>query len=229
MAISPSQRDLEDDYLSLSHQVEALLQRKIAAYGLQAELEATHQQMMELARQLPDASDSRALECDYLNAAKRVQELLQQKAKSYRLDFELEALQQRMRKAAIRLGWSQGAEERPATSPRVKDTEKPQDFAALQERILSLESGICSAIGLIQSSEKVIADLTSLKDRFLHLESGLERILRAVDLLEQPREFVGIAAEREAAAGVLSSLTKLVQGMRAADSERQIHLASLQG
>lgn len=100
--------------------------------------------------------------------------------------------------------------------------EKTAEVTSLQDRLGRLESGLVRAIGLLQSSEQGIADLSNLRERFLDMESGFQRVLRAVDSLQKPPEVTDTAAEREATANVLASLTKLVQGMRAAQNERQI-------
>jgi len=96
------------------------------------------------------------------------------------------------------------------------------EMVSLQERLTRLESGMVRAIGLLQSSEHGIADLSHLRERFLEMEAGFERVLKVIDSLDRPNESSDTAAEREATANVLASLTKLVQGMRVAQTERQI-------
>lgn len=61
----------------------------------------------------------------------------------------------------------------------------------------------------------------ALKERFAEMEEGFQRVLRAVESLETPAPPADNVSEREATANVLASLTKLVQGMRAAQVERQ--------
>lgn len=122
MSMTKTQRDLEYDYLSLAYQVEDLLQRKTAAYSVESDLETTHQQMMDLARQIMEASDPRDREYDYLAAAYKVQDLLQQKSRAYHMSFEFEEMQKQMDDVARQLGWSRGsglASEKPFLSDRL--------------------------------------------------------------------------------------------------------------
>lgn len=95
------------------------------------------------------------------------------------------------------------------------------ELQSMQERVGRFESGLVRAIGLLQSSEQGIAELSNLRERFSEMETGFHRVLKAVETLEKPVEVSDTAAEREATANVLASLTKLVQGMRAAQAERQ--------
>lgn len=94
------------------------------------------------------------------------------------------------------------------------------ELGSLQDRLGRLEAGLMKAIGLLQSSEQGMAELSSLRDRVQEMEAGYERMLTAVRQMERA-SFPDDTAEREATANVLASLTKLVQGMRASQSERQ--------
>jgi len=102
------------------------------------------------------------------------------------------------------------------------EAERAGEITALQDRLTRLESGLVRAIGLLQDSEHGIADLASLRERLVDMESGFQRVIKAVDSLQRPAEEPDSAAEREATANVLASLTKLVQGMRVVQNERQI-------
>lgn len=102
------------------------------------------------------------------------------------------------------------------------EAERAGEMTALQDRLTRLESGLVRAIGLLQDSEHSIADLASLRERLVDMESGFQRVIKAVDSLQRPAEEPDSAAEREATANVLASLTKLVQGMRVVQNERQI-------
>ncbi|MFO0339873.1 MAG: hypothetical protein ACK52Z_14125, partial [Acidobacteriota bacterium] len=79
---------------------------------------------------------------------------------------------------------------------------------------------LMGAIGLLQSSEQEINELAQLRSSIYEMEHGFQRVLKAVANLERPIDLSDTAAEREATANVLASLTKLVQGMRAAHTER---------
>lgn len=106
MSITKTQRDLEYDYLSLAYQIEDLLQRKTAAYSVESELQETHTRMMELARDIMEAADPRDREYDYLAAAYKAQDLLQQKSRAYHMSFEFEEMQKQMEEVGRKLGWS---------------------------------------------------------------------------------------------------------------------------
>lgn len=95
------------------------------------------------------------------------------------------------------------------------------DQTIMQDRLTRLESGMVRAIGILQSSEGGIADFSNLRDRYLELESSFQRVLKAVESLQRTPEPTDTTAERETTASVLASLTKLVQGMRAEQNERQ--------
>ncbi|MFO0508412.1 MAG: hypothetical protein ACK5YZ_00225 [bacterium] len=94
------------------------------------------------------------------------------------------------------------------------------EIAALGDRMERLETDLMGAIGLLQSSEQEINELAQLRSSIYEMEHGFQRVLRAVSNLERPIDLSDTAAEREATANVLASLTKLVQGMRAAQTER---------
>ena len=64
-----TERDYEYDYLSLSYQIENLLQKKTAAYSVQGEIEQLHFKLLDLAREAVSAEDPRDREYDYLAAA----------------------------------------------------------------------------------------------------------------------------------------------------------------
>jgi hypothetical protein len=107
MSHTKSQRDLEYDYLSLAYQMEDLLQKKTAAYSVDADIKEAHLQMMKLAREIVTAADPRDREYDYLAAAYKVQDLLQQKSRAYHMAFEFEELQKKMEAVGAQLGWNQ--------------------------------------------------------------------------------------------------------------------------
>ncbi len=121
MSTTRNQRDLEYDYLSLAYQIEDLLQRKTAAYSVDAEIMETHQRMTELAREIMDAPDPRDREYDYLAAAYKVQDLLQQKSRAYSMTFEFEQMQKQMDDVARKLGWSRNSstQEKPYLTDRL--------------------------------------------------------------------------------------------------------------
>lgn len=121
MSITKTQRDLEYDYLSLAYQVEDLLQRKTAAYSVESELEQTHQRMMELAREIMEAPDPRDREYDYLAAAYKAQDLLQQKSRAYHMSFEFEEMQKQMDEVGRKLGWTRGSSASSAEKPYLSD------------------------------------------------------------------------------------------------------------
>ncbi len=107
-------RDYEYEYLSVSYQIEELLQKKTAAYSVQSEIEQLHHRLMELAKEAVTADDPRDREYDYLAAAYRIQELLQQKTASYALTHEFQAMQSQLDELGRKLNWgrqnSQGAD-----------------------------------------------------------------------------------------------------------------------
>jgi DNA repair exonuclease SbcCD ATPase subunit len=94
------------------------------------------------------------------------------------------------------------------------------ELGNLQDRLGRLESGLLKAIGLLQSSEQGMAELGALRERMQEMEAGYERMLASVRQIERS-SLPDDTAEREATANVLASLTKLVQGMRATQAERQ--------
>ena len=94
------------------------------------------------------------------------------------------------------------------------------EIAALGDRMERLDMDLMGAIGLLQSSEQEINELAQLRSSIYEMEHGFQRVLKAVANLERPIDLSDTAAEREATANVLASLTKLVQGMRAAHTER---------
>jgi DNA repair exonuclease SbcCD ATPase subunit len=111
------------------------------------------------------------------------------------------------------------AEEMRAMVPRLEaaeSTNPSEELTSLQNRLSNLETGLTKAIGLLTTSEQGIAELSNLRERFAEIEAGFERVLKAVETLERTPAVPDNAAEREATANVLASLTKLVQGMRAA-------------
>lgn len=111
------------------------------------------------------------------------------------------------------------AEEMRALVPRIEAAESvnaSEELTSLQNRLSNLETGLTKAIGLLTTSEQGIAELSNLRERFAEIEAGFERVLKAVETLERTPAVPDNAAEREATANVLASLTKLVQGMRAA-------------
>jgi predicted nuclease with TOPRIM domain len=111
------------------------------------------------------------------------------------------------------------AEELRAMLPRleaVESTNPSEELTSLQNRLINLETGLTKAIGLLTTSEQGIAELSNLRERFAEIEAGFDRVLKAVETLERTPAVPDNAAEREATANVLASLTKLVQGMRAA-------------
>jgi hypothetical protein len=116
-----SPRDLEYDYLSLAYQIEDLLQRKTAAYSVDVEISATHRRMVELAKEIIDSAEPREREIEYLTAAQKVQELLQQKSKIYAMAVEFQDLQRQMEEVASQLGWSRSVatEEEPPMTDRL--------------------------------------------------------------------------------------------------------------
>lgn len=108
MSHTKSQRDLEYDYLSLAYQMEDLRQKKTAAYSVDADIQEAHLHMMKLAREIVSAADPRDREYDYLAAAYKVQDLLQQKSRAYHMAFEFEEMQKQMETVGAQLGWNNG-------------------------------------------------------------------------------------------------------------------------
>jgi hypothetical protein len=118
MSTARSPRDLEYDYLSLAYQIEDLLKRKAAAYGVDVEIAATHRRMANLAKEILESADPRNYEQEYLSAAHKIQELLQQKSKVYAMALEFQELQRQMEEVGSQLGWSdrpETAQEAPMT------------------------------------------------------------------------------------------------------------------
>jgi len=108
MSTIKTHRDYEYDYLGLSYQIEDLLQRKTAAYGVDSEIEQTHQRITELGREIMAAEDPRDHEYDYLACAYKIQDLLQQKTKAYSMTFEFEQMQNQLDDVGRKLGWTSG-------------------------------------------------------------------------------------------------------------------------
>ncbi len=130
-----------------------------------------------------------------------------------KLSGSLDALAVELRQCESRLdGLEAGSEARRAA--------QASELGNLQDRLGRLEAGLLKAIGLLQSSEQGMAELSGLRDRMQEMEAGYERMLAAVRQMERSA-LPDDTAEREATANVLASLTKLVQGMRHSQSERQ--------
>jgi chromosome segregation ATPase len=102
-----------------------------------------------------------------------------------------------------------------------------KEVSALQDRLSRLEAGLARAIDLLQSPDHGIADVSLLRDRFSEIETGMERVLKAVECLQRPPEVLTTDSEREATAKVLASLTKLVEGMRNSQAQRQVQKGGL--
>jgi hypothetical protein len=118
-----------------------------------------------------------------------------------------------------------------ATQQRVAKLEQEQstpgmDFSrelqSFEDRLGRLETDVMGAVDLLQSSEQELTELAKLRNEFHEMEEGFQRVLKVVSNLERPLDITDTAAEREATANVLASLTKLVQGMRASQSERSL-------
>jgi hypothetical protein len=104
-----TQRDYEYDYLGLAYQIEDLLQKKIAAYAIESEIQATHQILLGLAQQILNTEDPRELEYEYLAATYKMQELLQQKTKAFSMRVEFQQLQGQLAEVGGKLGWDRDA------------------------------------------------------------------------------------------------------------------------
>jgi chromosome segregation ATPase len=91
-----------------------------------------------------------------------------------------------------------------------------------REDLQELQSRLSHAIALLQDSETSINEVNLLKERFEQMESRLEQIFSTVQSLSKPALEEDSKAEREATANVLASLTKLVQGMRAAQTQKPV-------
>ena len=118
-----TERDYEYDYLSLSYQIEDLLQKKTAAYIVQGEIEQLHFKLLDLAREAVSAEDPRDREYDYLAAAYRIQELLQQKTAAYSLAHEFQSMQTQLDELGRKLCWNRpsgiGGPETPFLTDRL--------------------------------------------------------------------------------------------------------------
>jgi DNA repair exonuclease SbcCD ATPase subunit len=130
-----------------------------------------------------------------------------------KLSSSLDALAAELRQCESRLD----ALEAGSESRRIAQA---SELGNLQDRLGRLESGLLKAIGLLQSSEQGMAELGALRERMQEMEAGYERMLASVRQIERS-SLPDDTAEREATAKVLASLTRLVQGMRATQAERQ--------
>jgi chromosome segregation ATPase len=99
--------------------------------------------------------------------------------------------------------------------------EAQSEISGLQERISRVESGVVRAIHLLQSSEQGSAQVAHLRERFQEIELGFQQVLQAVDSWQRAGESPEAAAERQATAKVLASLSNLLQGLRSAQLEKQ--------
>ncbi len=106
MTANKSIRDLEEDYLALSYQIEDLLHKKTSAYNAQEEIEQCHRRLVQLSREILSAEDPRDFEYDYLATAYKMQDLLQKKAQTYSLSSEFLDLQEQLESVAGELQWS---------------------------------------------------------------------------------------------------------------------------
>lgn len=132
MPMTKTHRDYEYDYLSLSYQIEDLLQRKTAAYSVQQEIEEAHGRLAQLARQIATADDPRNFEYDYLAVAYRIQDLLQKKTQAYSLTYEFQTMQDQLNDLSEKLEWN------GASAGRAVGKDRPQ----LTDRLSRLQSEI---------------------------------------------------------------------------------------
>ena len=134
--MTKTHRDYEYDYLSLSYQIEDLLQRKTDAYGVQHEIEEAHARLTEMARQIENADDPRHLEYDYLAVAYKIQDLLQKKTQAYALAHDFQNMQQELDQLSSKLEWNGSSTARPADNrPQLTDR-----LSRLQNEIQDLRS-----------------------------------------------------------------------------------------
>ncbi len=75
---------------------------------------------------------------------------------------------------------------------------------------------------LSHTIEALSSEFHKSQVRFHEIETGFERVLKIVEALPSPSAEVHTDAEQEATAKVLASLTKLVEGMRASQVQRQV-------
>ncbi len=106
MPVNQNARDLEEDYLALSYQIEDLLHKKTSAYDAQEQIEQCHRRLVQLSREILSAEDPRDLEYDYLATAYKMQDLLQKKAQTYSLSNDFQGLQEQLESVASQLHWN---------------------------------------------------------------------------------------------------------------------------
>lgn len=135
--MTKTHRDYEYDYLSVSYQIEDLLQRKTAAYSVQQEIEESHARLAQLARQIETADDPRNFEYDYLAVAYKIQDLLQQKTQAYSLSYEFQAMQNQLNELSEKLEWNGASSGRGASNSRPHLTDR---LSRLQSEIQELRS-----------------------------------------------------------------------------------------
>ena len=134
MTANKSTRDLEEDYLALSYQIEDLLHNKTSAYNAQEEIEQCHRRLVQLSREILSAEDPRDFEYDYLATAYKMQDLLQKKAQTYSLSNEFQDLQEQLESVAGELRWS------PAGNPAETDSTRSGCISQLKNQVEELDS-----------------------------------------------------------------------------------------
>lgn len=121
MPANKNTRDLEEDYLALSYQIEDLLHKKTSAYDAQEQIEQCHRRLVQLSRDILSAEDPQDLEYDYLATAYKMQDLLQKKAQAYSLSGEFQDLHEQLEAIAGELQWSSAGSAAGADSLRSSD------------------------------------------------------------------------------------------------------------
>ena len=100
------------------------------------------------------------------------------------------------------------------------------ELTNLAHRFSKVESGLLWAIDMVQSSEHGAGRLANLRERVREIEAGLQQILQTLDSIQRPSDSEESTAGRQSTASVLASLSKLVSGLRGAQSERPLATTS---
>ena len=106
------------------------------------------------------------------------------------------------------------------------DTNVAGELTNLAQRFSKVESGLLWAIDMVQSSEHGAGRLVHLRERVREIEVGFQQILQTLDSIQRPSDTEQSTVGHQSTASVLASLSKLVSGLRGAQSERPLATTS---
>jgi len=126
MSANKAQRELENEYFTLTLQIAELVKRKTSLAHLDVEISQTHRQLMEM------ASDS-----DFLATANQALKLLRDKSRVHTIELEFQQIRSQMQELGCKLGWSGQLD---ADSP--EDDQFSERMSRLQSEIEQLQTSL---------------------------------------------------------------------------------------